>query len=75
VLSPLQINVNLIRGDVDCDGDVDVMDLRCVAYYYDVKKSDPEWTDASQYDLNNDGIIDIYDLVLIATNYGYKHDP
>jgi hypothetical protein len=58
------IVVKLIQGDVDCDGNVDVFDLRTVAVYYD--QSGP-----AKYDLRVDGTIDIYDLVLIAANFGY----
>ena len=61
---PLDITINLIQGDVECDGDVDVFDLRKVAAYYD--ESEPV-----KYDLNCDGIIDVFDLVIVATNYGY----
>jgi len=67
---PLTIQVNFIRGDVDCDGDVDTFDISSVAYYYNKPASaKPE------YDLNNDGIINVYDMVTIATNYGYGLDP
>jgi len=62
--APMDIVVHLIRGDVDCDGNVDVYDLRCVANYYD--QSAPV-----KYDLTMDGIIDIFDLVALATNFGY----
>jgi hypothetical protein len=58
------ITVNLIRGDVDCDGNVDVFDLRTVAAFYDQ-------AGVSEYDLTNDNYIDIFDLVAVATNFGY----
>jgi hypothetical protein len=72
--SDLDITVNLIRGDADCDGNVDVFDLRCIAAGYDKTSSDPEWTTGnywSKYDLTSDGTIDIFDLVASATNFGY----
>jgi hypothetical protein len=62
--APLGIVVHLIRGDADCDGHVDVYDLRCIANFYDL--SEP-----AKYDLTMDGIIDIFDLVVVATNFGY----
>jgi hypothetical protein len=27
------------------------------------------------YDLNGDGVIDIFDVVAIATNYGFTYNP
>jgi hypothetical protein len=62
--SDLDMVVNLIRGDVDCDGNVDVFDLRCLARNYD--QSTP-----AKYDLTKDDTIDIFDLVVVATNFGY----
>jgi hypothetical protein len=61
---PIPLTIKLIRGDVDCNGKVDVFDLRTVAAYYD--QSAPV-----EYDLTMDGTIDIYDLVVVATNFGY----
>ncbi len=54
-----------IRGDVDNNGQVDVLDLRTVAIYYD----QPNDT----YNLVGDPTIDIYDLVVVASNLGYKY--
>lgn len=61
---PLTVTIHLIRGDVDCNGKVDVFDLRTVAFYYD--QFSPV-----KYDLTMDGTIDIFDLVVVATNFGY----
>jgi len=55
-----------IQGDVDNDGDVDIMDLRTVAAFYDVVND--------EYNLTGDSTIDIYDLVAVAANYNYKYD-
>ena len=60
---PEPITVRLIKGDVTCNGAVDLFDLRAVAAYYDLVYA--------KYDLNSDGLIDIFDLVVIATNMWY----
>jgi hypothetical protein len=62
-----------IQGDVNNDGQVDVFDLRAIAYYYDVVSTDPDWPQASKYDLNGDGTIDILDLVLVAVNFAFSY--
>ncbi len=46
------------NADVDGDGDVDVTDLALVAQAYG--------TDDADYDLNQNGRVDLYDLVLVA---------
>lgn len=62
-----------IKGDINNDGTVNILDLRTVAAYYDKTPTDPEWPEASKYDLNNDNIIDIFDLVVVATNFGFTY--
>jgi hypothetical protein len=63
----LVITISLIRGDVTCDGKVNLADISAIAYHYnEVVPPGPE-----KYDLTQDGVIDIYDIVTAATNYGY----
>jgi hypothetical protein len=62
----LSISIRLIQGDVTCNGEVDIFDLRTIAAYYDRVNA--------KYDLKPDGTIDIFDLVLAVANFGYK-DP
>jgi hypothetical protein len=64
-----------IQGDVDNDGIVGLLDLRTVAFYFGSKQGDPNWNDASKYDLTGDGTIDIISLRTIAANYGYTYNP
>jgi hypothetical protein len=66
--SPLSIEVDFIRGDVDCNGVVNIDDIGTVAWYYGVTVP----PGPAQYDLTNDGVIDIYDIVTVATHYGYS---
>ena len=43
---------------------VTMVDLAKVAERYNLKKGEPKFDD--KYDLNKDGIIDIYDIVIVA---------
>ena len=69
---PIEVSYTFspLQGDVDNDGDVDILDLRTVAAYYNVEEGDALWSAASAYDLNGDLIVDIFDLVIIAVKFG-----
>jgi uncharacterized repeat protein (TIGR02543 family) len=54
-----------IKGDVNNDGRVDILDLRTIAFYYDQQNS--------IYNLSNDNVISIFDLVVVSSNYGYAY--
>jgi hypothetical protein len=54
-----------IQGDVNNDGHVDMFDLRTVAAFYDTTNPD--------YNLTGDSIVDIYDLVIIGSSFGYTY--
>jgi hypothetical protein len=70
--SAVPVSARLIQGDVNCDGEVGIVgDLRTVAIYYDKTPLDPDWSTISKYDLTEDSIIDIFDLVVVAANYPY----
>jgi hypothetical protein len=61
-----------ITGDINYDGVIDVADLAVFVYYYKVKEGDPLWEDARICDLSGmngipDGIVDISDLVFVAS--------
>ncbi|HHW01078.1 MAG TPA: DUF4982 domain-containing protein [Clostridiaceae bacterium] len=65
----LTVNVNKeprIPGDVNGDGVINVGDLAVTAYYYAVEEGDPNWNAAKAADTNNDGVIDLKDLIFIA---------
>jgi hypothetical protein len=53
-----------IQGDVNLDGDVDIIDLRYVSTFYDGINAELNLTGASN-------LIDIFDLVVIAGNFGF----
>jgi len=54
-----------IQGDIDNNGQVDVFDLRTVGAFYDTANPD--------YNLTGDSTIDIYDLVVIGSNFGFTY--
>jgi hypothetical protein len=58
-----------IQGDVLLDGEVDLFDLVHVANLYD--------QDSAEHNLTGypSNLIDIFDLVVIANNFGYKYTP
>jgi hypothetical protein len=55
-----------IQGDVDLDGDVDIIDLRDVSTFYDGTNANLNLTGASN-------LIDIFDLIVIAGNFGFSY--
>jgi len=57
-----------IQGDVDLDGDVDIFDLRYVSAYYD------QFNDALNL-TGGTGLIDIFDLVVVANKFGTEYHP
>lgn len=55
-------------GDVNRDGVIDDTDLLCLKNAYGSKPSDPNWN--PDCDLNGDGKVDIYDVVIASSHYG-----
>ncbi len=65
--STITLHINLIQGDVTCNGMVDIFDLATVARFYD--QSVPPAPE--KYNVKTDGTMDIFDLVVVATNFNY----
>ncbi len=55
-------------ADVDCDGDVDIVDIQLVAARWNSSSGDANYDAA--YDLDNDGDIDIADIQIVAGQWG-----
>lgn len=59
------VNVT-VPGDYNNDDKVSIGDLAIMAKSYGATSTDPGWDQVKYLDMNNDGIIDIKDLVAIA---------
>lgn len=55
-----------VQIDYNDDGQTSVGDLSLAALYYGKDDNSPEWNDILKFDLNNDRVIDILDLIKIA---------
>lgn len=54
--------------DVDFNYIINIQDLASMAVRYNIKNSDSTFN--SKFDLNNDGVIDIYDLTMLSKHLG-----
>ena len=57
-----------LKEDVNGDGTVDILDLNLVASKYNKKSTDSEYD--AKCDLDNNKIIDLYDLVKVGSKFG-----
>jgi hypothetical protein len=62
--------VLLLGGDANNDGRVGIADLAWIGAYFNTKPPG-----SSQADINDDTIVDIYDLVLAGANFGRSQSP
>jgi hypothetical protein len=62
-----------VSGDLTGDSKVDIADLTMIGSKYGLQwtccSPFAEWYAAYYYDFNKDGIIDIYDVVIVTKNY------
>ncbi len=61
---------NCYGSDVDCDGDVDIVDIQRVAAHWNTSSGDSGWD--STYDMDNDGDCDIVDIQIVASEWGWN---
>jgi hypothetical protein len=58
--------VELVPGDVDANEVVDIVDAAAIGLVFG------ESTEDKSVDLNRDGVVDIYDLILLARHFGME---
>jgi hypothetical protein len=56
-----------VPGDVNGDGDVDIIDLGLIGAHFGQKNTHPQWNVAADVVVNNE--IDVYDVVFIASRF------
>jgi len=80
ILVPIKVAYTFspIKGDITNDGEVELFDLVTLCMIYDKKETDPDWATAEPWDLVHLGglkTIDIFDVIVIASNYGTEYIP
>ena len=63
-------NFTPIPGDLNLDGVVDIVDLSTISGYEGCELGDLEWSECCYFDLNKDERIDIFDIIIVAVNFG-----
>ena len=67
-LNPAQAVTQYLTYDLNGDGEINMDDLSLIVYnYFMVDQNDPRWEEAKKTDTNNDGIIDLIDIMRIAS--------
>jgi hypothetical protein len=66
----LILDLYRLRGDVNNDGQVNMIDLSIVAAAFGSKSTDTRWNSAA--DIDNNGIVNIVDINIVAVEYGKK---
>ncbi len=56
--------------DMDCDGDIDIVDIMTVASHWGCQQGDACYD--SKYDLNRNGRVDIVDIMQVASRWGCR---
>ena len=65
IFSLIQVS---ITGDIDANGEVDILDISIAAIAFDSTPDGERWNSIA--DVNEDGTIDIVDITIIAVNFG-----
>ena len=61
-------NIEMLAGDINADGAIDIADFTYMAARYRAQQGDADYD--AKADLNSDGIINIQDLAILASHFG-----
>jgi len=68
------LKVSLLSGDVNCDAKVNIQDIILASNSYSSNDGDPNWNPNANF-APRWNIIDLFDLVTIASHYGEEYFP
>jgi len=57
------------KYDIDRNGVVDFYDITKALTYFMAKEGDSDWASARVADVNNDGVVNVLDMILVLANY------
>ncbi|MGG1519351.1 cohesin domain-containing protein [Paenibacillus oryzisoli] len=63
---PDDITVRVMQMDINGSGEVNIGDLAIIVYHYRKDSSSSDWEQAKAADINQDDVIDVMDLALVA---------
>jgi hypothetical protein len=66
-LTPLEASLQITAPDVDCDGDIDIVDIQHVTARWGAALGDPAYH--QRYDLDGDDQIGVLDVIIVASHW------
>jgi hypothetical protein len=60
---------NLLRGDLNEDNSVDIYDALVASQAFGLSPANTKWNSAADIDRN--GVVDIYDIIMLVANFGH----
>ncbi len=64
---PLEASLQIAAPDVDCDGDMDIVDIQQITARWGAARGDPAYH--QRYDLDGDDQIGVLDVIIVASHW------